>query len=108
YDSNFGTRVIVCGGRIVSVLNVQNNESSSKIQAITEVSFSDWIWDICLLQGTTEDSQCVAVVTGHNAVWIWNFNENKMWQVSQCEEQCILYPFQLNEFCVYSKFKFLT
>jgi hypothetical protein len=35
YDSNFGTRVIVCGGRIVSVLNVQNNESSRYIQCIS-------------------------------------------------------------------------
>ena len=68
---------------------------SSKIQAISNVSFSDWIWDVCLLEGTTkEKSQCVAVVTGHNVVWAWNFNENEKWKVSQCEEQCILYPFQ--------------
>ena len=48
---------------------------------------------MCLLEGTTiEKSECVLVVTGHNAVWIWNFKENKKWKVSQCEEQCILYP----------------
>ena len=92
YDSNYGTRAIISGGRIVSVLNIQNNESSSKIHAVSSVSFNDWIWDVCLLEGTTEqECECVSVVTGHNAVWIWNFNENTKWKVSQCEEQCILY-----------------
>lgn len=69
----------------------------SEIQVAIKVSFNDWIWDTCLLQEITEDSQCIAVVTGHNAVWMWNFKENIKWKVSQCEEQCILYPFILNE-----------
>ena len=70
----------------------------SEIQVVSKVSFSDWIWDTCLLQEIAEESEkCIAVVTGHNVVWLWNFNENRKWNVSQCEEQCILYPFIINE-----------
>ena len=68
----------------------------SKIDALGEILFGDWIWDTCLLQKKTEESddfQSVAAATGHNAVWIWNLKQNTKFQVSQCEEQCILYPF---------------
>ena len=69
-----------------------------EIQIVSEVSFSDWIWDTCFLPEMNEEPGCtVAAITGHNAVWMWNFRANKKWKISQCEEQCILYPFNLNE-----------
>ena len=68
----------------------------SEVKIIHKESFNDWIWDVCLLHETpAEDSHRIAVVTGHNAVWIYDFNEAKKWLISQCEEQCILYPFTL-------------
>jgi hypothetical protein len=44
YDSDFGTRVIISGGKIVSVLDVQNDESSRYYKSRKLVSIS---WIIC-------------------------------------------------------------
>ncbi|XP_028416293.1 WD repeat-containing protein 6-like [Dendronephthya gigantea] len=92
HSDTLGTRIVICGGRIVRVLDRRNSGSTSKVETIHKETFNDWIWDVCLLQETTtEESNRIAVVTGHNAVWIYDFNEAKKWLISQCEEQCILY-----------------
>lgn len=56
-----------------------------------EVSFGTWIWDASKVTDEVNDEQ-IALVTSKNAVILYNFAKADERVISNCVEQCILYP----------------
>jgi WD repeat-containing protein 6 len=65
-----------------------SDEGASTI--IPEITVSDWILDVCLLDSTT-----ALVVTAHNSLHIYSLETSTFTRRYNCEEQSLLYAAQL-------------